>query len=386
MRILFFLHRIGPYHHARFSELAKKCELTVVEILPSSDEYEWKPLTVISNYLRVKMKNNDKGEELRGYKLMKEVRNLVDAYQPQAVITMGWNNRTYMAALFVAKKRNIPVFAMSDSTYDHVKRFKIIEFIKRLLVKSFDGFVTAGKRSEQYLHFLGVEKSFIFKPFDVVDNTHFKQVGDYLPDFDYSKPYILCVSRYIPEKNLFTLIDAYHLYLQKHPDENTLLYIIGSGPLEKLLRSKIEKLSHRLICLLPFVQYEELPTLYHHAKGLILASTSEQWGLVVNEAMAAGIPVLVSNRCGCVDDLVFDGVNGWVMEPTLEGILNVLEKFFSTTPSRLKQMGKRGQDIISHFDLKDYTIAVLSMIERVKSKKIKWDAFQKLIVFLRIFF
>jgi len=384
MHILFFLHRIGPYHHARFTELAKNCKLTVVEILPTSMEYDWKAIDTIDNYNRLHFKNVD-GKELKGKTLLREIQNLLDQLQPDAVITMGWSNRTYMAALYVARKKNIPVFSMSDSTYDHTRRYLLLEQIKKAIVTSFDGFVTAGKRSEKYLIKLGVPPRCIYKPFDVVDNAHFQSEGKVIPGFDYASPYLLCISRYIPEKNLFTLIRAYHRYLSLHPEEKTILYIIGSGPLETSLRSLVSEFPHQQIRLHPFVQYHELPPLYRHAKGLILASTSEQWGLVVNEAMAAGIPVLVSKYCGCVDDLVIDGENGWVVEPTVEGIVASLEKFFSLSSDKLREMSRKGQKIIQQFDLKDHKIAILSMIENAPKQKRKWPKFKKLIVFLRIF-
>jgi glycosyltransferase involved in cell wall biosynthesis len=68
--------------------------------------------------------------------------------------------------------------------------------------------------------------------------------------------------------------------------------------------------------LLPgFKQYPDLPVYYGIANAFIHASTTEQWGLVVNEAMASGLPVLVSNRCGCATDLVQEGVNGFTFDP-----------------------------------------------------------------------
>ena len=64
-----------------------------------------------------------------------------------------------------------------------------------------------------------------------------------------------------------------------------------------------------------FRQYDELPRFYANAGAFVHASTTEQWGLVVNEAMASGLPVLVSNRCGCARDLVKDGINGFSFDP-----------------------------------------------------------------------
>ncbi|MGC8823427.1 MAG: glycosyltransferase family 4 protein [Bacteroidales bacterium] len=357
----------------------------MVEILPGSKEYAWESIKETPNYQRIQMKPHISGTELKGKRLLREVQILFDRYQPTAAITMGWSNRTYIAALYIAKKNGIPVFSMSDTTYNDTKRYVIFEQIKKILVAGFDGFVTAGTRSEKYLLKLGVSPEIIFKPFDVVDNSHFQHKREKIPGFNYEMPYLLCLSRYLPRKNLFNLIKAYHSYLSLHPDEKTILYIVGSGPLETSLKSLIGSFQHQQIRLHPFVQYDELPELYRHARGLILASTSEPWGLVVNEAMAAGLPVMVSNRCGCVDDLVKDGENGWIMDPTSEGIVATLEKFFNKTPEQLREMGKIGQKIIQQYDLKDHRIAVLSMIENAPQTSRKISKFQKLIVFLRIF-
>jgi len=64
-----------------------------------------------------------------------------------------------------------------------------------------------------------------------------------------------------------------------------------------------------------FKQYTDLPVYYGLAEAFVHASTTEQWGLVINEAMASGLPVLVSNRCGCTSDLVLEGLNGFIFDP-----------------------------------------------------------------------
>jgi len=94
------------------------------------------------------------------------------------------------------------------------------------------------------------------------------------------------------------------------------LVLLGDGPLKPDLCRLISDLRLQDSVLLPgFIQYPELPTFYAHAGAFIHASTTEQWGLVVNEAMASGLPVLVSNRCGCAQDLVQEGVNGFTFDP-----------------------------------------------------------------------
>jgi glycosyltransferase involved in cell wall biosynthesis len=92
---------------------------------------------------------------------------------------------------------------------------------------------------------------------------------------------------------------------------------VGSGPLETAIRSQIAALPDpKHVQLLPFCQLEELGRHYGQASVFVLASSSDQWGLVVNEAMAAGLPCLVSSACGCAFDLVEHGTTGWCFDPT----------------------------------------------------------------------
>jgi len=96
--------------------------------------------------------------------------------------------------------------------------------------------------------------------------------------------------------------------------------------------------------------YTELPAYYANAGAFIHASTTEQWGLVVNEAMASGLPVLVSNRCGCAMDLVKEDLNGWTFDPNdLTQLAQFMVKM-STDEERRLEMGRASPGIISEWD------------------------------------
>jgi glycosyltransferase involved in cell wall biosynthesis len=101
--------------------------------------------------------------------------------------------------------------------------------------------------------------------------------------------------------------------------------------------------------LLPgFKQYDELPAFYGPAGAFIHASTTEPWGLVVNEAMASGLPVLVSNRCGCAQDLVQEGKNGFTFDPdNVEELAQLMFQVSAFQPSKLSEFGSESRRIIS---------------------------------------
>jgi glycosyltransferase involved in cell wall biosynthesis len=150
-------------------------------------------------------------------------------------------------------------------------------------------------------------------------------------------PFFLASARFIEKKNLPRLIQAYARYRElaqiedrrskmedgggksesgKQKAEIWNLVLLGDGPLRKEIELRIADCGLRNSVLLPgFKQYPDLPAYYAHAGAFIHASTTEQWGLVVNEAMASGLPVLVSNRCGCAAELVQEGVNGFTFDP-----------------------------------------------------------------------
>ena len=122
--------------------------------------------------------------------------------------------------------------------------------------------------------------------------------------------YFLASARFIEKKNLSGLLHAYAAYRRATPDDPWSLVVLGDGE----LRPELERLRGELglddvVSFPGYRSYQELPAYYGLASCFVHASTTEQWGLVVNEAMAAGLPVLVSNRCGCAANLVQeDGV------------------------------------------------------------------------------
>jgi glycosyltransferase involved in cell wall biosynthesis len=156
--------------------------------------------------------------------------------------------------------------------------------------------------------------------------------------------YFLASNRFITKKNLPGLLHGFAGYRKVAGLDPWDLVLLGDGP----LRSEVERLIEELgLCgavhLRGFKQYADLPTYYGLAQAFVHASTSEQWGLVVNEAMAAGLPVLVSDRCGCAPDLVADGRNGFTFPPRDHSQLAGLMVQLAAEPDRRIEMGLASQ-------------------------------------------
>jgi glycosyltransferase involved in cell wall biosynthesis len=169
------------------------------------------------------------------------------------------------------------------------------------------------------------------------------------------KDYFFCCSRLIEGKNIDRMIDAFHRYRRTSEQTAWDLVIAGDGPLRDVIECQIRSLSlTQYVHLLGRQTYDQLPRLYASAGGFIMPSLAETWGLVVNEAMAAGLPVLVSQAAGCHFDLVKEGVNGHIFDPEDADQLAMLLSKLSMSPKR-NDMGNASRRIIRDWDLHRFT-------------------------------
>ena len=125
----------------------------------------------------------------------------------------------------------------------------------------------------------------------------------------------------------------------------------GDGGLCPALESRISALGLATSVLLPgFKQYPDLPAYYGLAGAFIHPSRTEPWGLVVNEAMASGLPVLVSNRCGCARELVSHGDNGFQFDPTdVAAAAGYMMQIAHDHQQRLAAMGQASRNRIGQW-------------------------------------
>ncbi|WP_338441292.1 glycosyltransferase [Synechococcus elongatus IITB4] len=338
MTVLLALHRIGPYHHARFQAAAKHLTLTVLETRPQSQEYPWEFIPPQPVYAIAQLPvAADPEQDLPTAELDRQLQAFCNRLQPQAIVTVGWADRAYQRLLVLAQQRRIPTLIISDSRWRDQPRSFLPEEIKRNLLRGYSAAIVAGQESRAYLEQLGFPLPAIFQPWDVIDNAFFAQAPT-TPIDTSLPPHFLCISRFIAKKNHQGLLEAYALYQGQGGQWG--LKLVGSGPLESSIRQQIQTLPQsQKVQLQPFQQLEAIAQCYAQAQAFILASSSDQWGLVINEAMAAGLPVLVSSACGCAIDLVKSGISGWVFDPeqpqALAALLHQVEQQSPTERSAL---------------------------------------------------
>ena len=366
MRLAVLFRRLGPYHQVRLDAAGQLGETWCVEGSGIDTVHAWDTGAPGHHFGRLTLFPNADSGRMPLRDVRRAVAAALDQIQPAVVAIPGWEEPLALAALAWAMRAGSPIILMSDSHEIDRRHHGLKEFIKRRIVGLCGAGFVSGRAATDYLVRLGMARDRIFTGYDVVDNDHFSQGAKtrHWPEApiraDGALPakHFLCQGRFIWEKNLERLLQAYARYVEQYVGEGSAnpgqgpwhLVLMGDGPLRGKVEACLQELGVVEYVHLPgFVQYPDLPEFYRVASACILASVSETWGLVVNEAMASGLPVLVSHRCGCVPDLVQEGVNGFTFDPLdMEELTRLMLKV-SAPGFPLPAFGAASREIISRW-------------------------------------
>ena len=353
--VLFF--RLGPYHVARLDAVGREASLTALELSGQATEYAWDPVETPSTFERVTVFPDRSHRDVPLQDLRDAISMALAEANPDAVVLPGWDDPGTLAALQWCRHHDVPRVVMSASSALDAPRSWWREAVKRRVVMSYDAGLVGGERHAAYLHSLGMPPARTFTGYNVVDNAHFsdgaadarRRADQIRTELRLPDRYFLAIGRFIPKKNYPFLLNAFAAYRGRVSSPIDLV-ILGDGPLDQDLRACRSRLGLEDCVHLPgFKQYEDLPLYYGLADAFVHTSLREQWGLVVNEAMAAGLPVIVSERCGCVPDLIRPGVNGFSFDPEDADALASHLQTVSEDADLRDTMGTVGKEIVSEW-------------------------------------
>jgi glycosyltransferase involved in cell wall biosynthesis len=295
---------------------------------------------------------------IRGRDAVRRLHACLNEIRPAVVCINGWSFGGAIAALIWCLANQVPIIVMCDSTAVDYRRHWWKEAVKQRIVSLCSAALVAGSPHRDYLVALGATPDRIFMGYDAVDNEHFRSgahaargmESDLRARLALPARYFMACCRFTPKKNLSRLIRAYARYRQSAGSTAWSLVIVGEGELNDELIALRDRLG--LDASVQFVgakNYHELPAYYGLAGAFVHASTTEQWGLVVNEAMASGLPVLVSERCGCAQDLVQSRVNGILFDPyDIDALAQAMRDVAADGHDR-EAMGRASQEIVARW-------------------------------------
>jgi glycosyltransferase involved in cell wall biosynthesis len=282
--------------------------------------------------------------------------NQIKTFKPDVVNLTGYYDVASWIVLFYCKLKGIKTILSNESTEGDHSRNNIKEFWKSLIIRQFDGYFNFGTLSKNYLLTLGAKAEKMLVNRNCVDNELLKK--NYSESI-LSRPYrqsalnlsknnFIFVGRLIEFKNLFFLLECFS-EAQKQSKKDWGLIILGDGDQKDALQNFIEAQNIRNVSFQKGVSWQEVPEYLALSDVFVLPSYSEPWGLVVNEAMACGMPVLVSEKCGCAVDLVQNSKNGFTFSAYDKNQLtSLLLKFMNNELDSLK-MGEISEQIIKGY-------------------------------------
>lgn len=288
----------------------------------------------------------------------------------------GWGNIFLLIALFVAKLHRIPVVVESDTPlYVCLPAWK--RCIKAVLYPVLFSIPTmllpAGSRQVEYFRHYRVDEKRIRIVNMTVDVTHIIKRCIELGEsgrnnvrtklgFCVEDVVFIFVGRIVDWKGIKDLVASFELISCKH--SNVKLLVVGDGPSREFVCKAAE--NNRAIKYAGRLDQEGVIEMYHAADVAILPGHFESWGLVVNEAMAAGLPVIATGAVGCVDDLVKKDFTGIVVEVgDIKAIAGAMEAMLEN-PLKRKRMAKMAGDFISGWTLEEEVRKIIQVWNEVR--------------------
>lgn len=314
-RIAFAWENFGPSHLDRIGAAAAAgFEVTAIEHAPASRDYQWEAGEVAAARHVVLTTAGERARALRlGWRLFRAVRQA----RAEAAFLCHYHEPAVFAAAILLRLSGCRLFTMIDSKFDDYPRFLWREAIKALLLAPYQGALVGSLRTASYMHFLGFRRRPVVAGFDRLDLARIRRLGagSGAGELAHARRDFLIVARLVPKKNLAFALRAYAAWTGQAAHQRC-LRIIGYGDLEQSLRELAGDLGIAdQVIFMGTASSEQVCRAMRDSLCLILPSTEEQYGLVVIEALALGLPVLVSANAGAVDELVDNGVNGWIVDP-----------------------------------------------------------------------
>ena len=295
------------------------------------------------------------------------------------VMISGWETLACFSAGWFCHRSGTPYMVFSSSTeLEKSWRRTLTKPLVRRFVKNAVSYVVCGKQAKDYLVSLGAMPERIFSIVNGVDNEFFLK-NSRLSGEDKktlknslglpSGPTVLFVGQLIKRKGILILLEAFRLL--RESGVTVSLLIVGTGQLEKEIKEFADKYSDKSIYLTGHIEMKDLPKYYGVADIFILPSLEEVWGYVVNEAMASGLPVIVSDVVGAADELVDDGKTGIIVPAgSANAVADEIRKLIYDEKLRIS-MGSQSLKKIQSHTIKSQTQDYADAIK--KTEKREWQ-------------
>jgi glycosyltransferase involved in cell wall biosynthesis len=375
LHIAIIWQRYLPYHWARVRHAHERLtslgyRITAVEVASQDASYSFPEDRSTSVLEHICCFPSVSYHDQRARKIYEKVLQVLTDLNPDVVFCPATAFPEGMAALAYRLKHGKRVVMMDDAWEHTDRRGPFTRLVKRIIHKNIEAIFVPAPSHVSYFHGLRFPEDRMIFGVDVVDNEYFSARADRARQNETAirqtrrlpEKYFLFVGRFLPRKGLDTLLLAYRRYRERAVGEPWALVLVGRGSYEGKLQEFLQNLDGVQLAGAQFG--DDLCVYYALANAFIAPSESDPWGLVVNEAMASGAPVLVSRGCGCAGSLVREAENGWTFAPgDTQALSALMFRMSLLAPETIEKMGRRSKELIDNWSLDRFTDGIISALD-----------------------
>jgi glycosyltransferase involved in cell wall biosynthesis len=262
---------------------------------------------------------------------------------PDVILSGELGMRSVFSAIyarFTKKTRLVLMASMSEHTERGRSLARVL--LRKLLLRQCRCLVVNGNSGVRYVQSLGLDSSRIIRCSYAAKPHCFEQGSPFRSAEKAHR--LLYLGQFIERKGLIPFLTVLRDWAEKHPDRNVEFDLIGKGPQQsEIERFTMPKNVHMQVH--PPIPYDDLPNAYLDSGIMVFPTLADEWGMVVNESLAAGVPVLGSRYAQAVEDLCVEGVNGWSFRPDhADEMWHALDAAMSTSWEDLNAMRRAGRE------------------------------------------
>lgn len=294
-------------------------------------------------------------------------------FRPDVVISGEMGARSLIAGIYALVARKSFVIWSYGTLHSERDITWKQRLLRKVILRMAHAVVGMGSEARRYFQSLGIPGEVIFDAPNAIDSSF--RPTDPSPEkrsaireqLGMSGLCYLYVGKFISGKGINELLDAWEIF-SKCQDVQVSLVLVGDGSQKESLARRVTEQRMRGVRFVPFVQPDELPNIYHAADVLVFPTLQDVWGLVINEAMTLGLPVICSKYAGCASDLIIEDKNGWSVDPkNREDLVRTLRKAWDARDKK-EAIAKAGQTLIAGLSIQIMAKGFRRAVEYAQSK------------------
>lgn len=285
-------------------------------------------------------------------------------FKPDLIFSFELGFRSFASAVYRRLNPQVRLaYCVCVSEHTEFGRGTARWLLRKLLVRMADAITYNGPSCERYLKRLGVPSDKLFHfPYAADDRTEPRSADRHGAE---PNRRLLVVGQLSQRKGVLPLLDTLAAYCRKHPDQAWDLTFVGTGPLEEAVRSRAYPANLR-VHLRGHLSPSELAPQWAGYGIMVFPTLADEWGLVVNEAMRAGLPVIGSRYAQASTCLIEEGCNGWLYSPDQPSELEAkLAQLWRLSASQLADMREQARLSVAHITSRAVAEQACAMFRRL---------------------